>query len=164
MTEKLRRRGLRVPSDYHADILHTTLVGDVMTASVETVPMNEPVGEIVKRFQTQGHGAYPVVDDEGHCVAIVSRGDLLLDGDWSDDSPVIDAAMHDVVSIGSSDTLDEALGRILQEQVEHLPVIDGDRLVGICTRTDIMSARRKQWDHEQTEPGWRLRRRGASAA
>src|ERR1700730_9727896 len=31
MTEKLTRRGLRVPSDYHDDILRTTSVGEVMT-------------------------------------------------------------------------------------------------------------------------------------
>ena len=36
MTEKLTRRGLRVPSDYHADILRTTSVREVMTTDVET--------------------------------------------------------------------------------------------------------------------------------
>ena len=35
MTEKLTRRGLRVPSDYHADILRTTSVGSVMSESVD---------------------------------------------------------------------------------------------------------------------------------
>ena len=45
-----------------------------------------------------------------------------------------------------------------QEQVDHLPVIDGDQLVGICTRTDIMRARRSQFAHEQTEPGWLARK------
>src|SRR4051812_29080700 len=37
MTEKLTRRGLRVPSDYHADILRTTDVRSVMTSEVQTV-------------------------------------------------------------------------------------------------------------------------------
>ena len=155
MTEKLTRRGVRVPSDYHADILHTTMVRDVMTTNVETVHVATRIGDVAKRFQTNGHGAYPVVDDQGRCVGVIARGDLLRDGDWSDDSPVGDAASLDLVSIGSGDTVGDALDRILQEGVEHLPVIDDSRLVGVCTRTDIMRARRTQWQHEQTESGWR---------
>jgi CIC family chloride channel protein len=162
MTEKLTRRGLRVPSDYHADILHTTLVRDVMTTHVETVPATARIADVAKRFQTNGHGAYPLVNDEGRCIGIITRGDLLREGDWSDDSLVADAAARDVVSVTSVETVGDALDRILLEGVEHLPVIDDRRLVGICTRTDIIRARRTQWLHEQTEPGWRRRTRGAN--
>ena len=62
------------------------------------------------------------------------------------------------MSVASTDTVSDALERMLEEDVEHLPVIDDGRLVGICTRTDIMRARRTQLAHEHTEPGW-LRRR-----
>jgi CBS domain-containing protein len=162
MTEKLTRRGLRVPSDYHADILHTAMVGDLMTTDVETVHRTTRVGDVARRFQINGHGAYPIVDDQGRCVGVITRGDLLRTGDWSDDSPVDAVAARDVVSVTSRDTAGDALDRILQEHVEHLPVIDDHRLVGICTRTDIMRARRTQWEHEQTEPSWRTRRRGTT--
>jgi CBS domain-containing protein len=159
MTEKLTRRGLRVPSDYHADILRTTEVGAVMTATVETVHRDTVVSDVAARFQGPGHNAYPVVDDEGRCVGIVSRGDLLRDGDWDDNSPVGVVAASDVVAVSPTDTVSDALERMLEEQVEHLPVIDDGRLVGICTRTDIMRARRTQFAHEHTEPGWFPRRR-----
>ena len=59
----------------------------------------------------------------------------------------------------STDTVHDALERMLQEHVEHLPVIDDGRLVGICTRTDIMRARRTQFAHEHPEPGWLTRAR-----
>jgi CBS domain-containing protein len=111
------------------------------------------------RFQANGHGAYPVVDDGGRCVGIIARGDLLREGEWTDDSPVGDAAARDVVSITSTDTVSDALETMLEERIEHLPVIDADKLVGICTRTDVMRARRAQRDHEQLGPGWRPRRR-----
>jgi H+/Cl- antiporter ClcA len=162
MTEKLTRRGLRVPSDYHADILTTTSVAAVMTPDVETVNWSVSVGEVAKRFQANGHGAYPVVNDEGRCVGIIARGDLLREGEWTDDSPVVDAAARDVVSITSTDTVSDALETMLEEQIEHLPVIDADNLVGICTRTDVMRARRTQRDHEQLQAGWRPRRRRES--
>jgi chloride channel protein, CIC family len=159
MTEKLTRRGLRVPSDYHADILSTTSVAAVMSTDVETVAVTASVGEVARRFQAHGHGAYPVVDGEGRCVGIIARGDLLREGEWTDDSPIGDAAASDVVSIASTDTVSDALETMLEEHIEHLPVIDGDRLVGMCTRTDVMRARRTQRDHEQRDPGWRPRRR-----
>lgn len=49
-----------------------------------------------------------------------------------------------------------ALARMLEEDVGHLPVLAGDRLVGMCTRTDILRARRRLLDDEHLQPGWRL--------
>jgi CIC family chloride channel protein len=158
MTEKLTRRGLRVPSDYHADIFGTTSVQAVMTRDVETVNISDSVGEVTKRFQVNGHGAFPVLDDEGRCVGIVARGDLLKDEAWTDSTPIRDVAATEVVSVTSTDALSDALEKMLEEQIEHLPVIDGDRLVGICTRTDVIRARQTQRSHEQLESGWRPRR------
>ncbi len=62
MTEKLTRRGLRVPSEYHADVLRTTSVREVMTTDVETADVDTTIGELAKRFQAGGHGAYPILD------------------------------------------------------------------------------------------------------
>jgi CBS domain-containing protein len=162
MTEKLTRRGLRVPSGYHADVLRSTEVGSVMTTPVETVHPGAVVGEVAERFRTKSHSAFPVVDDDGRCVGIISRGDLLGDCEWSDEAPIGTIARADVVSVKSSDTVSEAMERMLEEQIEHLPVIDDGRLVGICTRTDVMRARSMQLAHERTEPGW-LSRRGSES-
>ncbi len=158
MTEKLSRRGLRVPSAYHADILHTTSVREVMSAPVVSVPDTMPVREVAARFRANGHGAFPLVDDDGRCVGIVTRGDLLAVDDRAD-RPVRESASRDVVSVAPDDAVADALERMLEEGVEHLPVLDDGALVGICTRTDILAARRKQWALERLEPGWALRRR-----
>jgi len=158
MTEKLTRRGLHVPSEYYADVLRTTAVGEVMTTDVETADADATIGELAKRFQAGGHGAYPIVDGDGRCVGIIARGDLLRNA-WPDDALAGAVSTHDVVSVASSDAVMDALQRILEEQIEHLPVIDDGRLVGICTRTDIMRARRAQFAGERSEPGWRPRGR-----
>src|SRR5438067_914085 len=158
MTEKLTRRGLHVPSDYYADLLRTTSVREVMTRDVETADADATIGDLAKRFQAGGHGAYPIVDGDGRCVGIIARGDLLRNA-WPDDALAGAVSTHDVVSVASSDAVMDALQRILEEQIEHLPVIDDGRLVGICTRTDIMRARRAQFAGERSEPGWRPRGR-----
>jgi len=162
MTEKLTRRGLRVPSDYHADVLRTTSVAAVMTTKVETVNVTDPVAAVARRFREGGHGAYPVVDGDGGCVGIIARGDLLRGGGWSDDARVGDVAVRDVITVHPRDLVIEALRLMLAEQVEHLPVVADGRMVGICTRTDIMRARREQFGHEEPQAGWRPRRRRPS--
>ena len=91
-------------------------------------------------------------------MGILARDDLLRNA-WPDDTPAGTVSTGDVVSVASSNSVIDALQRILEEQIEHLPVIDDGRLVGICTRTDIMRARRAQFAGERAEPGWRPRDR-----
>jgi CBS domain-containing protein len=157
MTEKLTRRGLRVPSDYHADALRTTTVAEVMTPDVETVPAGASVAEVARRFREGGHGAYPVVDGAGAVVGIIARGDLLRQPD--DAATLESVASRDVVSAAPSDTVLAALEVMLDESVDHIPVLADGRLVGICTRGDVLSARKAQFADERPQPGWRPRTR-----
>ncbi|HCO02984.1 MAG TPA: hypothetical protein DIT48_06420 [Actinobacteria bacterium] len=64
-----------------------------------------------------------------------------------------------MMSIGGDATLREALERMLQEEVEHLPVMDGGRMVGMCTHTDILRARHRRFEREHRQPGWRSARK-----
>ena len=89
---------------------------------------------------------------------MIAKGDLLADG-TGDDAALTTVASEDVVGVSPDDTVLTALQRILEEDIEHLPVLVGDELVGICTRTDILRARRRQFDLERAEQGWRPRRR-----
>jgi GABA permease len=162
MTEKLTRRGVRVASDYEADVLETTLVGDVMAAPVTALAPSATVAEARLRLRTEGHGAYPLVDENGRCVGIVAREDLLKTLD--DQTPVSDIASTDVVTVAPEDSLLVALQWILTENVGHLPVVSGDQIVGMCTRTDVLRARQRRFEHERQQPGWTLawRRHAAS--
>jgi H+/Cl- antiporter ClcA len=160
MTEKLARRGLRVMRDYAPDELQSALVRDAMTAQVAALPSCATVGDARDRIEESTHSAYPLVDEERHCVGIVSRQDLLAEG--ADDlDPVTKIASTDLVTVSPDDTLQTVLERIVDEHVEHLPVVDSsDHLVGICTRTDVLRARDRRRASDTTEPGWRPRRRG----
>ena len=62
-----------------------------------------------------------------------------------------------------TDTVADALQRMIEEQVDHLPVVDGDRLVGMCTRTDVLHTRRRVIEHEQAQQGWLKRLRAGEA-
>jgi H+/Cl- antiporter ClcA len=162
MTEKLRRRGLHIARHYGVDPFSTTRVDEIMTTAVVTLPEHASIGTVRSRFARGGHGAYPIVDSGGNLLGIVSRGDVLSD-EWGDDEPLIRHANTDVVTVRPADPAQVALRRMVDESVEHLPVVDGRRVVGICTRTDLLKVRRRQLQHEQRERGVRLFRADVSS-
>lgn len=153
MTEKLTRRGLRVQGDYQADVLQNTVVADVMTRTVHVVAASATVEEGRRLLAAGDHEALPVVDDTGRCIAMVTQRDL-LDSQLDRTSPVTDIAASDVVAVAPGDSVLEALHCLLEEHRTHLPVVDSEQLVGICTRTDILAARLRQFQTEHLQPGW----------
>lgn len=154
MTEKLARRGLRVQTEYEVDVLRTTLVREVMTPSVVTLPASATVGDARRRLAAGPHSAYPLVDADGRCIGIVARGDLLRQP-MEDSEPVGAVASRDVVTVRPEDPVLLALRRMVEEGVEHVPVTAPDgRLTGICTRTDVLRARRRQFELEKVQVGW----------
>ncbi len=151
MTEKLRRRGLHVGRHYGVDPFTSARVADIMTRDVATLPATTSVGEARARFAVGGHGAYPIMDGD-HLVAIVARGDLLRD-DCDDTERLVDHASTQVLTVTSADRAQNALRTMVDEAIEHVPVVDDGHLVGICTRTDLLKVRRRQHEHELPQPG-----------
>ena len=156
MTERLSHRGLRIGRHYGVDPFTTVPVARIMTAPVATLPVTSTVGEARARLLGGGHGAYPLVDADGRLAGIVARGDVLDDAE--DDAPVVERASTDVVTVAPEDTATEVLHAMLDEQVEHVPVVSGGQLVGICTRTDLLKVRAEQRQLERVQRGL-LRRR-----
>ncbi len=152
-TEKLSRRGIRVGSELVADSLRTTAVVDVMNRVVDTVRPNDTVREVAERITRGDRGAFPIVDDDGVCVGIVSRRDLISQ-ELSRDSLVGEIASSDVVSIGPNASLLEAMQRMAEENVTHLPVLEDGSLVGMCTRADIVRSRSDELALERLDAGW----------
>ncbi len=152
-TEKLSRRGIRVGNELVADSLRTTAVADVMNRLVDTVAPTDTVGEVADRITRGDHGAFPVVDADGHCLGMITRRDLLT-GDHRRDAPISDVASSDLVALGPEANLVDAMQLMAEEDVTHIPVIEHDVIVGICTRADIVRSRSDELALERLEPGW----------
>jgi H+/Cl- antiporter ClcA/predicted transcriptional regulator len=154
MTEKLARRGLHVPLDYQPDYLQATRVRAAMVTEVTVLNANDSVADARRGLDATVHSAFPVVDEHRRCVGMVSRSDL-LGPDVTADVRLSQIARTDVVTVTPDDTLLTALERIIDEEVEHLPVIDADHhIVGMCTRTDILRARSRYLAADQRQEGW----------
>lgn len=152
-TETLARRGIRVGGELKADALRTTAVADVMNRLVDTLPPNTTVGDAEDQIAQRGRGAYPIVDDDDRCIGIVSRRDFLAEN-FDADATLADVALRDVVTVRPDTDLVGALQLMVDEDISHLPVIEDTRLVGICTRADILRARGDEMLLERMETGW----------
>src|SRR5204862_7060094 len=130
-----------------------TRVRDIMTSDVVVIQTSATLADARSMYQRQRHGGYPVVDDEGRWVGLLTRDDLLLESADAS-TPVGDLVQNEGVAVEPDEPAIVALERMLTEGVDHLPVLAAGRLVGICTRGDILGARQRQFDHEAIERGW----------
>lgn len=163
MTEKLSHRGLRIGRHYGVDPFTTSLVSQIMTSPVATLPATVTVTDARERFLRGGHGAYPLVDDDGSVVGILTRGDLLGD-DLDPEASIREHASPDVVSVRPDDYALTAMNVMLDEGVEHVPVMVDGHLVGICTRSDLLKLRRDQRQFERRQRGWSVTGRDGRAS
>lgn len=152
MTEKLARRGLQVPNAFHVDVLRSTRVGTVMSTPAQTLPAGLDIDEVVAQVADGGHSAYPVVDGDGRLVGIVTRGDVLRAG--AEVAGVTELAEPRPITVTPSNTVADALERMLEKGVDHLPVVEDGEVVGMCTRTDVLRSRAVVIEHERAQAGW----------
>ncbi len=154
MTEKLRRRGLNIGRHYGADPFMHINVGEIMSPDVAVLAHDATVGDARHRFAAGQHGAYPIVDTDRRLVGICTRGDVLRD-QRPDTEPFLDHSdEQQVLTVTTNDTAQAALALMVEEHIEHVPVVGANgRLVGICTRTDLLKVRRRQLDAERPDPG-----------
>jgi acetoin utilization protein AcuB len=84
----------------------------------------------------------PVVEN-GQLLGIVTKSDLLGAGKKArvaDVTTVAHVMSRNPLTVQESDTLEAAAQLMLSEKISGLPVMDGDRLVGIITESDLFRA------------------------
>lgn len=145
-TLKLSRRGVNVRAGKDIHILSSIPVREVMNPDVETIPEGLRLDKLTEKISMSKYNSFPVVNDEGHLVGILSYADYrdaFLDEHLSDLIVAKDLATRKVVTIRADANLHEALEKITTNDFSLLPVVSGDddsKLVGVITRRDIMNA------------------------
>src|SRR5437870_2174544 len=81
MTEKIARRGVRVPGEYAADFLDQIQAGVVASRPVVSLPADELLERVRSRILSRApghtHQGFPVIDARGDLAGVVTRRDLL---------------------------------------------------------------------------------------
>jgi H+/Cl- antiporter ClcA len=145
MTEKIARRGVRVPAEYAADYLDQVLVRDAASKPARSVQTEMSAAEFGAWLESGAagtqHQGFPVCDAAGRLVGVITRRDLAHNRDPAAKLGAI--ATTPAVSISEDGTLREAADLMTLAGVGRLPVVargDSSRPIGVLTRSDLLSA------------------------
>lgn len=102
-----------------------------------------PVIDAIRLMAEKRIGAV-VVMQAGKLVGILSERDyarkIVLQGRSSKDTPVRDIMTSDVISVGLNDTADRCMQLVTDKRIRHLPVLDGDNVLGVVSIGDLVKA------------------------
>ncbi len=150
MTEKLARRGTRIRSEYSADFLEQVLVREIASTEVVSLSANEAVEEVRDRMAARApgsqHQGFPVVNEQGELVGVVTRRDL-LDLETEVTARVGDLVTRAAVVIYDDSSAREAADHMVHERVGRLPVVSRKaprRVIGIVSRSDLLEAHERR--------------------
>jgi CBS domain-containing protein len=168
LTEKVARRGFHVSREYSVDPLELLSVSEVMTSDVVTVPASLPIKDLLRQYflgsGKRPHQAYPVVDDAGRIMGVVTRTNLLEDwiaaalGDPESKAPdgleliiTYDLIHREPITAFPWESCRAAAERMAENRVGRLPVVSPDdprKVIGIVTRSDLLKPRAKTVEEE----------------
>jgi H+/Cl- antiporter ClcA len=154
LTEKIARRGRHVLREYTVDPLEFLQASQLMTADPATLPAGMTLADAIHFFGADAeHRSYPVVDERGRLVGLVSRTDALR---WQvHERP--EGTLGEVLSDAATryvfpDTPTAAVADMMVETgVGRVPVVEPDsrRVIGIISRQDLLKVRQRHKDSEQ---------------
>jgi CBS domain-containing protein len=138
----------------------------IMTRKVITVKAETPILEAANLMLQHHISGLPVVDNTGRLIGIVSEGDFMRRSEIGTQGPRIrwldflmgagksavdfvrehgrkvgDIMTRDALFTATEDMpLEELVGLMERQDVKRLPVVRGDALVGMVTRSDLLRA------------------------
>jgi H+/Cl- antiporter ClcA len=144
MTEKIVRRGVRVPSDYAADYLDQIYVRDACSREVVSLRASQTVAEIRDWLGCDGattkHQGFPVIDQHGNLMGVVTRRQVYQTA-GPDHATMQSLITRPPLVVREDHTLREAADHMVESEVGRLIVVNKDHcMVGIVTRGDLLAA------------------------
>lgn len=116
---------------------------EIMTETVVAVRPDMRLLDAAFALEEASHTGAPVCDAEGRLVGFLTLRDI-MHGRKADamHAPVSAYMARKLVSAGPEATVDEIDELLFENNIGHLPIVEGGRLVGIVTRADYLDYRR----------------------
>lgn len=111
-------------------------------SDVWSIAPDATVFEAIQLMAEKNVGALPVLQND-QLVGIISERDytrkVILQGKSSKDTPVRDIMTQRLVTADPDDRVSDCMQRITENRVRHLPVLEGNKLVGILSIGDLLA-------------------------
>jgi CBS domain-containing protein len=115
---------------------------EIMQKGVEFIDANDTVEAAARKMAEKDIGAIPVCNQEQRLQGMITDRDIAVKvvaaGRDPKSTKVLDLSdQPEVVTIGADDSVDDALATMKKHRVRRLPVIDGQKVVGIISQGDV---------------------------
>jgi CBS domain-containing protein len=116
---------------------------DVMTPDATCVGEDETLLDAAKKLADLDVGALPICGNDDRLKGMLTDRDIVVKALAQGKDPgsvkagELGSGDGKTVTIGADDPIDEALHTMTEHKVRRLPVIDGQKLVGIISQADI---------------------------
>jgi len=118
---------------------------------VVTIRPGQSIREALAALAQHNIGALVVVEAEARPVGILSERDIVRAAVRDErvfDRTVRDLMTRDVIVATPEDDLKAVAHTMTEKHIRHLPVVTGDRLVGIVSIGDVVKAQRDAYEGE----------------
>jgi len=115
-------------------------VRDIMTNTVVSVGPDDQVEDAISQMLRHHVSGLPVTDADGDLLGVITEFDVLgMVYDVSiEHTKVYQYMTRNVLTVQADTTLVEAADRFLARPVRRFPVVDGEKLVGVLSRRDLI--------------------------
>jgi CBS domain-containing protein len=114
---------------------------EIMSAGVECVGENETVIDAARKMAQLDVGALPICGEDDRLKGMLTDRDIvvkvLAQGKDPNTCTAGELAEGKPVTIGADDDAEELVRTMSRHQVKRVPVIDGQRLVGMVSEADV---------------------------
>lgn len=116
-------------------------VKDIMTTPVITAGVDAPVGDVANLLHKHRISAVPIVDHNGAVVGLISEFDLIA----RSGKTAKDIMTTGVISVTEDTDVDDVKHLLVDRRIRRVPVLAGQQLVGIVSRSDIVALLAMEW-------------------
>jgi CBS domain-containing protein len=127
------------------------LVGEIMHSDVKTASPTDSFADVAKEMRANGISSVVVLDGK-KLAGIVTERDIvnLVAAGGDPHTTTVEHGMtrRDLITVGSNTEVADAADQMVARNIRHLPVVDGEEVVGIISIRDMT-----RWAAEELSGG-----------
>ena len=122
-------------------------IRDIMEKNVITIEKDKTAQDAAKIIAEKDI-SFLVVMNDGLPEGVLSESDFVrkiaVEGKKSGDVPISEIMSYKFRSVGPTTTIEDAIQKMLNNNIRRLLILENDKLVGVITQTDLASYLRDQ--------------------
>ncbi|RGD55639.1 CBS domain-containing protein [Kitasatospora xanthocidica] len=123
-----------------------TKARDIMHTGAQCIGAHQTLAEAARMMRDKHVGALPICGDDQKLKGIITDRDIVLrciaEGKDPATMTAIELGGH-LHCVRAEDSMEAVLRKMEQHQIRRIPVIDGDRLVGMISEADLAMGHRE---------------------